>query len=264
MGKIITYVVLCVALFAAGLGIAIALGVPQQAEVPAELNMDLIPEDIASLVPADPTASLLDMDADDPQPVTDTELPVAVRGKPLSAEELFRFGAMYREQQEALNLREKELERRQSQLKLIHDDLSGSRKEYDGLRAEVRDAIQKASLVIQQLQQQADEIKAQQPDTPEGNQPGAAAQPVVDNSENIRKIAAWLESMPVESAAEYIKELSNSGQIDSAVEFLGNIEERNASKILATMEDPTLVVQLTEAFLQVKRQKPNDNARQRR
>ena len=267
MGRIITYVLLCVALFGAGLGIAVVLGVPEQhaAEVPEELNQDLLPPELTDLVPSDPTASLLDMDAETPTPVTDNELPVAVRGKPLSAEELFRFGAMYREQQEALNRREEDLNRRQSRLKMIHEDLTGSRKEYDGLRAEVRDAIQQASLVIQKLQHQRNELQQQQNDSPNtaspNNQPTDS---IVDNTESIEKISAWLEGMPVDQAADYLRELSNSGQIDSAVKFLGNIQERNAAKILASMGDPALVVQLTEAFLQVKRRKPADDQVQRR
>ena len=59
--------------------------------------------------------------------------------------------------------------------------------------------------------------------------------------------------MPPERAAEYLQELSNDGKLGSAVELLGHIEERDAAKILAQVPDATLVVQITEAFKELKR-----------
>ena len=53
-------------------------------------------------------------------------LPTVLRPKHLTAEELFRFGEMYRNQQQALEKRADEIETRGARLKLINDDLAGA------------------------------------------------------------------------------------------------------------------------------------------
>ncbi len=184
------------------------------------------------------------------------QLPVPVRGAPLSAEELFRFGAMYRQQQEALAQREQEIEQRQARLKLIENDLAGSRKEIDGLQALVQESVQRADQLLKDLEQQRQQFEQEKKDA-ESTMESLRTQDDEANAAeatNVRKISSWFQSMPPEKAAEYLRELSNDGNTDSAVKLLENIEERNAAKILAAMEDPTLVVELTEAFRNSKRQ----------
>ena len=163
---------------------------------------------------------------------------------------------MYRQQQEALAEREQEIEQRQAQLKLIESDLAGSRKEIDGLQAMVQESVQRADQLLKNLEQQRQQFEQQKKDA-ESTMESLRSQDDEANAAeatNIRKISSWFQSMPPEKAAEYLRELSNDGNTTSAVKLLENIEERNAAKILAAMEDPALVVELTEAFRNSKRQ----------
>ncbi len=203
------------------------------------------------MVPANPEADLV------PPSGTETqELPVPVHGKALSAEELFRFGAMYKQQQEALAARNEEIERRQARLTLLRDDLAGSRKEFDGLREQVQDAAARAARLIQQLNEQRELLQREKQAAEQQLQEVEAGKNETSSLEggNIRRISSWFEGMPPEKAAEYIREICNDGDLDSAVKLLGNLEERNAAKILAAMDNPTLVVDLMEAFKHYKRE----------
>ncbi len=61
-------------------------------------------------------------------------------------------------------------------------------------------------------------------------------------------MSEWVEGMSPEKAAEYLRELSNDGKMETAIRVLSNLDGRKASKILDAMSDPKLVVQLTERF----------------
>lgn len=252
MKTIIIYTLLCALLFSAGLGVALVLDVkPPHAETADHMEDGLAAAQLSDVVPANPEADLI---PDEGSPMK--ELPVPVHGRELSAEELFRFGAMYKQQQEALALRNEEIERRHARLTLMRDDLAGSRKEFDGLREQVQDAAARTARLIQQLREQQDALQQQQQavekqlqNVESGKREATAAE-----GGNIRQISSWFEGMPPEKAAEYIREICNDGDVDSAVKLLGNLEERNAAKILAAMEDAALVVDLMEAFKHYKRE----------
>jgi flagellar motility protein MotE (MotC chaperone) len=250
MVRIISYLILIGVLFGAGLGLALFLGVPAP---PAEPLADpnLVSADLADILPTNPDSSI------QLEPTTPIDqLPVPIRGEALTAEELFRFGTMYREQQEALTNRQTEIERKESRLKLMHDDLLGSRKEFDGLRAQAADTALRAKQMLQQLQSEREQYELRKNDDllEQKVTRDESAEPNEDEAGNLRKISAWFQVMPPEKAAEHLRQLSNEGKMDSAVKLLGNIEERNAAKILAAMEDSSLVVELTEAFRNTKHQ----------
>ncbi len=254
MVKIVMYVGLCLSLFGAGLGLAVALGVPQQ-PTEADESVEMIEEetDLASIVPGDPTAEFKT-----PEGADVTVLPVPVRGERLSVEELFRFGAMYREQQQLLLRREDELQRRQSRLKLIRDDVDGSRREFDGLRAQVDDTATRVKKAFSDLETEQQDFDQEKVSAESELQKLEEARNDANEEEtvNLRRISSWFQSMPAEKAAEYIRELSNEGKMESAVKLLGNIEERTVAKILSAMDDAALVVELTEAFRRAKRPVP--------
>ena len=248
MMKLIVYAVICLVVFGAGLGLSFVLGVPGASTVE---ETPATPEQILQeVVPADPNAELLSE-----LPKSAADMPIPVRDTPLSPEELFRFGETFRKQKDALAQREEDIKHQQARLKLALDDLQGSRQEFDGLRAQVRDAMAQGESLLRRLEAERSDFEMrQQQATATDNKTTASAPSQVDETANLKKISGWLQSMQTDKAADLLRNLSNDGNMDSAVKLLSNLEERNAAKILSAMmasgepSDTTLVAQLTEAF----------------
>ena len=65
-----------------------------------------------------------------------------------------------------------------------------------------------------------------------------------------------MQGLSPEKAAGVLKEFANNGKIDTAVEILSKLEDRNAAGILEAMDDEKLVSEIVEKFLLVKRPEP--------
>ena len=145
------------------------------------------------------------------------------------------------------------------------------RKEFDGLRAQVRDLLhrgEKSMLQLQDQQRQFEQRKspADSPNGGEGQTEPVEPDPAkaAANAARIKKIAAWVEKMPAEQAANYIRKLSDDGKHETAVDVLVHIEERDVAKILAAMNSPDVVFDLTESFRKYKRSNVAGTVRFRR
>jgi flagellar motility protein MotE (MotC chaperone) len=71
-------------------------------------------------------------------------------------------------------------------------------------------------------------------------------------------MSAWFQGMEPEKAAGVLKSLANEGKMELAVQLLANFEEREASKVLAAIDDTQLTVELAEAFQSFKRAPKKD------
>jgi hypothetical protein len=74
-------------------------------------------------------------------------------------------------------------------------------------------------------------------------------------------MSKWLSSMAPEVAAQLVRELANNGQLDTVVQMLSNLNEREASKILEAVGDVGLISELTEKFRVLKRPETNTTRR---
>jgi flagellar motility protein MotE (MotC chaperone) len=188
-------------------------------------------------------------------PAESADLPVAARPKPMSVEEIIRYGKGIKQRGEHLDKRESQLAEQESQLRLVLADVQGEQKEIDGLRTQIRDQIGTVETLLGQLDvkraQQSEELKR----TAEQTKLLEEQQQDVDSlqRDNIKRMSAWFQNMEPAKAATFLKELSNDGKTDMAVQLLSNFEEREASKILAELDDPTLMVELVESFKKLKR-----------
>ena len=188
-------------------------------------------------------------------PAESSDLPVAARPKPMSVEEIIRYGKGIKQRAEQLDKRESQLAEQESQLRLVLADVQGEQKEIDGLRTQIRDQIGTVETLLEQLDlkrsQQSEDLKrtAEQTKLLEGQQKD------VDSlqRDNIKRMSAWFQNMEPAKAATFLKELSNEGKTDMAVQLLSNFEEREASKILAELDDPSLMVELVESFKKLTR-----------
>jgi len=188
-------------------------------------------------------------------PAESSDLPVAARPKPMSVEEILRYGKGIKQRAEHLDKRESQLAEQDSQLRLVLADVQGEQKEIDGLRTQIRDQIGTVEALLEQLDVKRSQQSEEQKRTAEQVKLLEDQQKDVDSlqHDNIKRMSAWFQNMEPSKAATFLKELSNDGKTDMAVQLLSNFEEREASKILAELDDPTLMVELIESFKKLKR-----------
>ncbi len=196
-------------------------------------------------------------------PAESSYLPVAARPKPMSVEEIIRYGKGIKQRGEHLDKRESQVAEQESQLRLVLADVQGEQKEIDGLRTQIRDQIVTVETLLKQLDVKRAQQSEEQKQAAEQVKLLEDQQKDVDSlqRDNIKRMSAWFQNMEPAKAANFLKELSNDGKTDMAVQLLSNFEERDASKILAELDDPTLMVELIENFKKLKRDEKKKPAR---
>lgn len=182
-------------------------------------------------------------------------LPVAVRPRSMSVEELLRYGMSLKEREKLIREQEDEVQRRRVQQQLALADIQGERREVDGLRVQVRDHLKTAEELIQKLNQTRQQLVNEKEQKTQELKKIQEAQIEIDSQyqDNTKRLSQWIQSMDAPKAAELLKEMANDGNMDMAVQILANFEEREAAKILSAIDDPKLVQEFVDNFRKLKR-----------
>lgn len=182
-------------------------------------------------------------------------LPVAVRPRSMSVEELLRYGMSLKEREKAVREEEDNLQRRRVQQQLALADIQGERREIDGLRVQVREHLKEAEDLIQKLNQTRQQLVDEKDQKSQELKKIQEAQIEVDSQyqDNTKRLSQWIQSMDAPKAAELLKEMANDGNMEMAVQILANFEEREAAKILSAIDDPKLVQEFVDNFRKLKR-----------
>jgi hypothetical protein len=178
------------------------------------------------------------------------ELPVAVRPKIISPEELLRNAMSLRTREAALQQQELAAQQRLARLELIEADIQGEQTEVEGLNAQVKAQIEAANVLLAQIAQERAAMEQQRLESEAKLKEFQDAQTKMDAAEaqNIKRMSAWIQGMEAETAASFLRELANDGKMDVAVQILANFEEREASKVLGAIGDSTLMIELADRF----------------
>ncbi|MCA9263099.1 MAG: hypothetical protein KDA60_04600 [Planctomycetales bacterium] len=252
MSRLVVYAGMLGVFFALGLGISAMLiranfmGDKEEDVAAESLTLDTDGDGIDDMeVPADADVSEVGM-----LPEEDPSMPVALRAKPMTAEEVYRYSEIISEQQEALKHREESLKQEAQRLQVLQDDLEATKRELDGMRKEIDDAIRNGEVLRTKIAAERDALKAEEIKKADEEKPaedsGANAD---DKAANIKQIAGWLQSMPAEKAAENLVEHINQGHIHDAISIVASMEQRTAAKMLGAVKDPSIVSQITEQFM---------------
>jgi len=189
-------------------------------------------------------------------PVND-RLPLPVRPREMSVEELLRYGMGVKEREAQVKQQEELLQKRRVQHQLAQSDIEGERKEIDGLRVQVSDQLQQAEVLIGKLKELRTQFLQDQADAADQMKQIKHERIEIDEDhmDNTKRLSQWIQSMDPEKAAEVLKSMANDGpqQQEVAVQILRNLEEREAAKILSAIDDPKLVQQLIEKFRNLKK-----------
>jgi hypothetical protein len=190
-------------------------------------------------------------------------LPSSIRPRPVSVEELLRYSLGLKTREAAIDGKEKDLERRQSQVNIALTDIQGEQHELDGLRRQVKDQITAVDNLLAKLAEERQAFQAEKTKAEEELKKYDTVKKDDDVSQrdNVKRMSAWFQGMEPEKAAGVLKSLANEGKMELAVQLLANFEEREASKVLAAIDDTTLTVELAEAFQKFKRVPKKDDAK---
>lgn len=188
---------------------------------------------------------------------TGDPLPVAVRPRPMSVEELLRHGMSLKTREEGLRDRGQKLDDRESMLRIMLTDLQSEQKDVEALQSQAKEQALSLKQLFEQVQQErrslggertkaADDLKEIQ---------DARIEVEGDQKDNLKTLSQWIQGMEPTKAAELLRELAEDGKMDLAVLLMQNLEDRDASKILSELDDATLVIELAEKFKNLKREK---------
>lgn len=183
-----------------------------------------------------------------------SELPVVVRPRPASMEEILDLGKTMRNREKALEAREEAIRKERSRLKLVLDDIQSERLELESLQSDIHGKLAAAEKLLGEVALQRQQLTEEREKAKRDLEEIKSAQTEYKETEadNLKRMSQWIESMEPERAAECLRKLSDDGKLEMAVQLLGEFEEREAAKILEAMDD-TLVAQLLDKFKGVKR-----------
>ena len=188
----------------------------------------------------------------------DDELPVPFHGPAMSAADVFRYGEMNRKTMESLRRKEEQIRHEEMRLRLLNKDIEGRKREVEGILQQTQNALASLRLLRAELEVESQEFEERKSEV--APKDADHTETKVLNEErlaNIKVTADWLAGMKTNDAAETLKNLANSGKMEFALRLLSNIEARKVAGILDAMQDPGLVADLTEGFLEVTRPPKN-------
>ena len=210
----------------------------------------------------------VDLTSDPLKDISDTEgegelMPVAVRQDSMSVEELLRFSLGLKEREKVLKGNEEKFREEQIQQQLVLTDIEAERSAIDGLRAQLSTEIESVRSMIEELNRLHESVISEREITKK--EFGEIEAKRIDISDQFRtndkKLSTWLQGMSSENAAAVLKEMANDGNMKVAVQLLANFEEREAAKILDSINDPKLLNEFIAEFRNLKNSKQGANAR---
>lgn len=130
--------------------------------------------------------------------------------------------------------REARLEKRIEQVDLILLDLRSQRDVYEGLMKQLNAELKLAGNRVVDTDAKVADLEKRKLE--------------LDSNErkNIERMATLYDSMTPEAAAQTMKQMSDTGRLDTAVKILSLMKERQAARLLDALGDPMLAAQMLD------------------
>jgi len=191
-------------------------------------------------------------------------LPVVVRPRMLTPEDILRNAMSLKNQEDKLNQREQAAQQQEYRLGLVQADLQQEQKAIVSLGDDVKRQIESANQLLTRIIDAKNKLDGERQRTNDELKQFQDAQTKMDASEeqNLKKLSTWVQGMDAATAANLIKTMADNGKMDVAVRLLANFEEREASKVLAALNNPELMAELADKFRTL--QRPSKTADKRK
>lgn len=188
---------------------------------------------------------------------------LSVRPQQLSVEEMVRLGMDLKRREKSLNEQEEKLRQQKIHQQIAFADVQSEQGEVDQLHTQVQSELAKAEDLIARLMQARQAVLDERAAAEDKLKAIEDVQIEVDeqHSENTKKLAQWVQSMDATKAADLLREMSNDGKMPIAVQILSHLEEREAAKILSSIDDAKLVQDLVTEFRNLKTTKQSNRSR---
>lgn len=182
-------------------------------------------------------------------------LPVVVRPRMLTPEDILRNAMSLKATEEKLNLREQAAQQHEYRLGLVQNDLEQEQTAINSLASEAKEQIESANRLLTRILDEKTRLDGERQRNTEEVKQFQDAQTKIDASEeqNLKKLSTVVQGMDVQTAATLIKTMADNGKMDVAVRMLANFEEREASKVLAAIGNPELMAELADNFRTLQR-----------
>ncbi len=193
-----------------------------------------------------------------------TEIPpIAVHARPMSAEEVFRIGALHRQNIEAMKQKEEGLKKEELRLKLVQDDIAAHKQEVEGILKQIQSGIETGEQLLDQVAQQRQTLATEKLQRQQELDEIRKATTVPEETEeaNVKDMSKLLGSMAETKAAALLKELIQKGNMKLALQLLSTMEQRDAAKVLDSFDDPVLLADITERFKELPKPPPKPKKR---
>jgi flagellar motility protein MotE (MotC chaperone) len=189
---------------------------------------------------------------------SDSLAPPASRPTQPTPDSVAQLAGIVRQQQETLRAREQQLQVRQKHLDIIHQDLRNERASVDEVRQQVNAEMKALTDKIEALERKSTEVEKQKQKLMEQNKELKQTVFEVDNVEqkSFKRMATTFDSMDADTAAELLQQMADSGKMDMAVKIVSTMQERQAARVLAQMQDRGAVVQILDRMKGLKRPSP--------
>lgn len=186
----------------------------------------------------------------DPIPKFNPGLPAVLRGPDLSPDEMVRLNMAMSAREEQSRQHEEKLREIRIRIQTADADTKAAQREVEGAMSQARQVMEAAEALLnevqttltdlkkesQELQKRRDDIDKLEEEMGEG----AAA--------NIKAFAEYVEKMPAEVAADLVKEMVQDNKMDDVIQLLKSMEPRNASKLLAELDDSPLLAEIATRY----------------
>lgn len=171
------------------------------------------------------------------------------------AEEIARMTSELRSRLASVREREEQLAARKKMIELVQEDIRGERTALDELRTQIKNEIEALNEAVEGVEKQRGSLDEERQKISKNTQEMEAkiVQLQKEEQDNLKKMSGMYNSMAPEIAAKILQNLADTGKMDTAVKVLGQMQERQAAKVLAELTDAGLAAQLVEKLKSLRR-----------
>ncbi|QDT32820.1 MotE family protein [Thalassoglobus polymorphus] len=188
---------------------------------------------------------------------------LSIRPQELSVEEMVRLGMDLKRREKRLKDDAEKLRQQEIHQQIALADIQQEQGAIEAQQTQVKSELAKAEILVDRLIQARQAVIDERTAAEEKLKKMEEVQIEVDeqHTTNTKKLAQWIQSMDEVKAAEVLREMANDGKMPIAVEILSHLEEREAAKILSSLDDAKLVQDLVSEFRNLKSPKESKRAR---
>ena len=176
-------------------------------------------------------------------------MPVSHRpSQTLSLEAMLQMSRSMKQMEAKLLQRKQLLQKEEQRVKVMYEDLRRERKELKSFNEGIEAKLETMKQLSAEMKQTLTEIEKKQAESQKVVQGPSSESQASEIQNKVDKVKGWFANLEAPQAAEYLKEFANNGQLEFAAALIQKMSDRQKSKILSSLNDPTLVGQLIDSL----------------